>query len=783
MEHLVFISHSSKDAPVAQRICHKLEEAGIRCWIAPRDITTGDWAGSIMDGLARSDVFVIVVGEHSIESPECTKEITEATHTCTYIIPFKVDSSDLPPRMQYHLGPCHWLDASTPPLEKRVDELVARILNLSDEDAVYVNNRQQKLKEHMIWPRPLFLGREEELAEIAERLPECRTLFLQGMGGIGKSEIAKTYAKQYHDRYDTVVFLGYEGSILDLVTGDSLMIENLPPQDTEGETQEAYFERKMDALRRITSERTLLILDNYDTDEDPYFADLCNTPCHLLVTSRNEHEDYESVKIGPIADFATVKKLFVTAYGKTPKENEDAAIEEMIRLVGCHTITVELLARQMKASRKKADDMLKLLREGGINTRLKEKIRREGTAEQASAYDYISRLFTMSGLSPECEQLLLYMTMVPYTGIDISLFYDICGLESYDELNELIAHSWLMLDEDTDIMSMHPVVADVVREALQPTVEKGKVYIAGLYREVGSLWPYNKEDRARLWPYYAYLIHNFFDPIPELWAEFGYFANNAWICARYALSIETGHRFLDYTKEHFPEDYEKIGIAATYLGGCYHNSGDDPSAAPYYEEGLECQKKAIREDAGYGPWNDLSNAYQKVGRVAYLNRDFDKAKEFFEESIRISRENCGELGCFGNAHLEMDRMYQAKGDYENALAYAVKSQEFYVKRDGEENPNSACALTDIGKCYMHLGRYDESKEALDESLRLNIMFNGPFNRQTFWAKEALADLAAERGQRDEALQMYQEIEVEMEQCFGEKNPDLMAIRKKISDFK
>jgi hypothetical protein len=45
MEHLIFISHSSKDAPLAQLICHRLEEAGIRCWIAPRDIQHGDWAG------------------------------------------------------------------------------------------------------------------------------------------------------------------------------------------------------------------------------------------------------------------------------------------------------------------------------------------------------------------------------------------------------------------------------------------------------------------------------------------------------------------------------------------------------------------------------------------------------------------------------------------------------------------------------------------------------------------------------------------------------------------
>ena len=63
---------------IADAICHRLEEQGIRCWIAPRDIQHEDWAGSIMDGLDRADVCVIIVGEHAAASPEVLKEITEA---------------------------------------------------------------------------------------------------------------------------------------------------------------------------------------------------------------------------------------------------------------------------------------------------------------------------------------------------------------------------------------------------------------------------------------------------------------------------------------------------------------------------------------------------------------------------------------------------------------------------------------------------------------------------------------------------------------------------------
>jgi TIR domain len=41
MPSMVLISHSSKDRATADTICAHLESAGIKCWIAPRDIEPG----------------------------------------------------------------------------------------------------------------------------------------------------------------------------------------------------------------------------------------------------------------------------------------------------------------------------------------------------------------------------------------------------------------------------------------------------------------------------------------------------------------------------------------------------------------------------------------------------------------------------------------------------------------------------------------------------------------------------------------------------------------------
>ena len=49
MAHDIFLSYSSADAPAANAMCAALENKGIKCWIAPRDIAPGShWGGSIV---------------------------------------------------------------------------------------------------------------------------------------------------------------------------------------------------------------------------------------------------------------------------------------------------------------------------------------------------------------------------------------------------------------------------------------------------------------------------------------------------------------------------------------------------------------------------------------------------------------------------------------------------------------------------------------------------------------------------------------------------------------
>jgi len=131
--HDVFISHSSKDKPVADAICASLEQLSIRCWIAPRDIPPGAiWAESILNAIDDCKIMVLIFSASSNESPHVTRELTRAVSKSVIIIPFKIEDAPMSKTMEYLISTPHWLDAITPPVEKHIELLSRRVKVILD---------------------------------------------------------------------------------------------------------------------------------------------------------------------------------------------------------------------------------------------------------------------------------------------------------------------------------------------------------------------------------------------------------------------------------------------------------------------------------------------------------------------------------------------------------------------------------------------------------------------------------------------------------------------------
>jgi len=126
-----FISYATPDKTVADAVCARLESAGIRCWIAPRDVTPGvPWAESIIGAIDGAKVMILVFSSNANKSPQVPREVERAVGRELPIIPFRIEDVKPAGSLDYYIKSVHWLDALNPPLERHIDSLAATVRKL-----------------------------------------------------------------------------------------------------------------------------------------------------------------------------------------------------------------------------------------------------------------------------------------------------------------------------------------------------------------------------------------------------------------------------------------------------------------------------------------------------------------------------------------------------------------------------------------------------------------------------------------------------------------------------
>ena len=109
----VFVSFASQDAAVANSIVENLEQHGIGCWIAPRDVTPrSQYADEIVAAINDASVFVLLLSEHAIASPHVGRELERAASKRRRIIVLRNDAAPLTRSFEYFLSESQWIDVA-----------------------------------------------------------------------------------------------------------------------------------------------------------------------------------------------------------------------------------------------------------------------------------------------------------------------------------------------------------------------------------------------------------------------------------------------------------------------------------------------------------------------------------------------------------------------------------------------------------------------------------------------------------------------------------------------
>jgi hypothetical protein len=131
MAHDVYISYSHVDKAAADAACATLERAGIRCWIAPRDITPGDeWSAAIIKAIDQCRAMVLIFSQNANNSRQIRREVERAITVGIPLVPVRIEDVVPTESLAYFMGTVHWLDAMTPPFENHLVKLADSLKGL-----------------------------------------------------------------------------------------------------------------------------------------------------------------------------------------------------------------------------------------------------------------------------------------------------------------------------------------------------------------------------------------------------------------------------------------------------------------------------------------------------------------------------------------------------------------------------------------------------------------------------------------------------------------------------
>lgn len=112
MSKYVFISYASENMDMAEKVCEFLEENGILCWIAPRNIKPGDnYAPQIVASIRSCNAFVLLASDHTNKSGHVSNEVNIAFESKKTIIPFRLEDVEFTDEYVYFLGRKHRIEA------------------------------------------------------------------------------------------------------------------------------------------------------------------------------------------------------------------------------------------------------------------------------------------------------------------------------------------------------------------------------------------------------------------------------------------------------------------------------------------------------------------------------------------------------------------------------------------------------------------------------------------------------------------------------------------------
>lgn len=316
-------------------------------------------------------------------------------------------------------------------------------------------------------PSTYFIGRNKELEKLHNQLGKEHEVFVWGVHGIGKSELAYQYCKEYKDTYDNILYVNSTGNLRENIC--TLQIIGAVPN-----TGDMF--RDLVYCLRCLREDTLLVIDNLNTiaqhEDDWEVVRQCG--CKLLVTTRctelgTDATDY--MELEEIKDMRSLISLVKAISGN--KHLNTNILRVIINTMHKHTTAVVLLGMLLQKDCHTTGEILRTLNMRKLKSFFSDKLFFDNKKD--SFYGHLRTLFHLFRFEETEREALQNMVLMPENGIPLKMFAKWMELENTDIIGGLIDQGMIQRENFNDddcyqyLVSLKPIIRELASEELTPS--------------------------------------------------------------------------------------------------------------------------------------------------------------------------------------------------------------------------------------------------------------------------------------------------------------------------
>ena len=225
---------------------------------------------------------------------------------------------------------------------------------------------------------------------------------------------------------------------------------------------------------------------------------------------------------------------------------------------------------------------------------------------------------------------------------------------------------------------------------------------------------------------------------------------------------------------HFLNDFkeDKLLRANIYStqGNVYRDLGQYSEAKEYCEKALIIRKEIYGEKHG-----DVAASYNNLGIVYRSLGQYSEAKEYYEKALVMRKEIYGEKhGNVAASFNNLGNIYRVLGQYSDAREYYEKALIITKEIYGEKHGHVAASYNNMGIVYRNLGQYSDAKEYYEKALIIRKEIYGEKHGKVAASFNNLGIVYRNLGQYSEAKEYYEKALIITKEIYGKNHSNVAA---------